>query len=186
MKQPVELNGKTILVTGSPGFIGANLTLRLLKEMNGGTVISFDNMNDYYDPKLKEYRLGLIEKAAKASKVKHVFIRGSIADKALVDKTFAEYRPAVVVNLAAQAGVRYSIDHPDVYIESNLIGFYNILEACRHAVFKGAFFVSVIYYTAVFHGMLTFNVLTIFEHFTVFINNWQTDKQRVKGSDFLT
>ena len=132
MKQPVDLNGKTILVTGSPGFIGANLVLRLLKEMNGGTVISFDNMNDYYDPKLKEYRLGLIEEAAKNSKVKHVFIRGSIADKALVDKTFAEYRPAVVVNLAAQAGVRYSIDHPDVYIESNLIGFYNILEACRH------------------------------------------------------
>ena len=132
MKQPVELNGKTILVTGSPGFIGANLTLRLLKEMNGGTVISLDNMNDYYDPKLKEYRLRLIEDAAKASKVQHVFIRGSIADKALVDKTFAEYRPAVVVNLAAQAGVRYSIDHPDVYIESNLIGFYNILEACRH------------------------------------------------------
>ena len=132
MKQPVELNGKTILVTGSPGFIGANLVLRLLKEMSGGTVISFDNMNDYYDPKLKEYRLGLIEDAAKASKVKHVFIRGSIADKALVNKTFAEYRPAVVVNLAAQAGVRYSIDHPDVYIESNLIGFYNILEACRH------------------------------------------------------
>ena len=132
MKQPVELNGKTILVTGSPGFIGANLVLRLLKEMSGGTVISFDNMNDYYDPKLKEYRLGLIEEAAKASKVKHVFIRGSIADKALVNKTFAEYRPAVVVNLAAQAGVRYSIDHPDVYIESNLIGFYNILEACRH------------------------------------------------------
>ena len=132
MKQPVELNGKTILVTGSPGFIGANLTLRLLKEMNGGTVISLDNMNDYYDPKLKEYRLRLIEDAVKASKVQHVFIRGSIADKALVDKTFAEYRPAVVVNLAAQAGVRYSIDHPDVYIESNLIGFYNILEACRH------------------------------------------------------
>ncbi len=132
MKQPVELNGKTILVTGSPGFIGANLVLRLLKEMSGGAVISFDNMNDYYDPKLKEYRLGLIEEAAKASKVKHVFIRGSIADKALVNKTFAEYRPAVVVNLAAQAGVRYSIDHPDVYIESNLIGFYNILEACRH------------------------------------------------------
>ena len=132
MKQPVDLNGKTILVTGSPGFIGANLVLRLLKEMNGGTVISLDNMNDYYDPKLKEYRLGLIEEAARASKVKHVFIRGSIADKALVNKTFDEYQPAVAVNLAAQAGVRYSIDHPDVYIESNLIGFYNILEACRH------------------------------------------------------
>ena len=132
MKQRVELNGKTILVTGSPGFIGANLVLRLLKDMTSGTVVSLDNMNDYYDPALKEYRLSLIEKAAEKSPVKHVFVRGSIADKALVDRIFAEYRPAVVVNLAAQAGVRYSIDHPDVYIESNLIGFYNILEACRH------------------------------------------------------
>ncbi len=131
-KVHIDLNNKTILVTGSPGFIGANLVLRLLKELSGGTVISFDNMNDYYDPALKEYRLSLIEEAAKASPVMHVFVRGSIADKALVDKVFAEYRPAVVVNLAAQAGVRYSIDHPDVYIESNLIGFYNILEACRH------------------------------------------------------
>jgi nucleoside-diphosphate-sugar epimerase len=100
--------------------------------MKSGTVISLDNMNDYYDPALKEYRLGLIEEAAKASPVKHVFIKGSIADKCLIDQIFADYRPAVVVNLAAQAGVRYSIDHPDVYIESNLIGFYNILEACRH------------------------------------------------------
>lgn len=132
MKQPVSLNGKTVLVTGSPGFIGANLVLRLLKEMNGGTIISLDNMNDYYDPRLKEYRLGLIEKAAEKSPVKHVFIRGSIADKALIEDVFSTYSPAVVVNLAAQAGVRYSIDHPDVYIESNLIGFYNILEACRH------------------------------------------------------
>ena len=131
-KVKVELNNKTILVTGSPGFIGANLVLRLLKELTGGTVISLDNMNDYYDPALKEYRLNLIEEAAKTSPVKHIFIRGSIADKTLVDQIFADYRPAVVVNLAAQAGVRYSIDHPDVYIESNLIGFYNILEACRH------------------------------------------------------
>ena len=132
MKQRIDLNGKVILVTGSPGFIGANLVLRLLKELSAGTVISLDNMNDYYDPALKEYRLGLIEEAAKASPAKHVFIRGSIADRELVERVFAEYRPAVVVNLAAQAGVRYSIDHPDVYIESNLIGFYNILEACRH------------------------------------------------------
>ena len=131
-KVKVDLNNKTILVTGSPGFIGANLVLRLLKEMTGGTVISLDNMNDYYDPALKEYRLGLIEEAAKTSPVKHIFIKGSIADKGLIDQVFAEYKPAVVVNLAAQAGVRYSIDHPDVYIESNLIGFYNILEACRH------------------------------------------------------
>jgi len=131
-KTPVNLNGKSILVTGSPGFIGANLVLRLLKEMTSGTVISMDNMNDYYDPALKEYRLSLIEETAKTSPVKHVFIRGSIADKPLVDKVFSDYKPSVVVNLAAQAGVRYSIDHPDVYIESNLIGFFNILEACRH------------------------------------------------------
>lgn len=131
-KTKVLLDGKTILVTGSPGFIGANLVIRLLNEMTSGTVISFDNMNDYYDPKLKEYRLSLIEEVAKTSAVKHVFIKGSIADKPLVDKVFTEYKPSVVVNLAAQAGVRYSIDHPDVYIESNIIGFFNILEACRH------------------------------------------------------
>lgn len=133
MKQPIDLNGKTILVTGSPGFIGTNLVLRLLTEMTSGTIVSLDNMNNYYDPKLKEYRLSLIEQATVNSPVQHVFIKGSIADKALVDQIFAEYHPAVVVNLAAQAGVRYSIDHPDVYIESNLIGFYNILEACRHS-----------------------------------------------------
>ena len=131
-KVHIDLNGKTILVTGSPGFIGANLVLRLLKEMNAGTVVSLDNMNDYYDPTLKEYRLSLIEKAAETSAVKHVFVKGSIADKPLIYKLFSEYNFDVVVNLAAQAGVRYSIDHPDVYIESNIIGFYNILEACRH------------------------------------------------------
>ncbi|MBQ3842669.1 MAG: GDP-mannose 4,6-dehydratase [Ruminiclostridium sp.] len=126
------MNGKSILVTGSPGFIGANLVLRLLKEMNSGTVVSLDNMNDYYDPKLKEYRLSLIEKSAETSPVEHIFVKGSIADRALIDKLFAEYRFDIVVNLAAQVGVRYSIDHPDVYIESNIIGFYNILEACRN------------------------------------------------------
>ena len=131
-KVNVELNGKTILVTGSPGFIGANLVMRLLKDLTSGTVISFDNMNDYYDPALKEYRLQLIEKAAESSTVKHVFIKGTLADKALVEKVFADNKPSIVVNLAAQAGVRYSIDHPDVYIESNIIGFFNILEACRY------------------------------------------------------
>ena len=131
-KTTVELNGNTILVTGSPGFIGANLVIRLLKEMTSGTVISLDNMNDYYDPSLKEYRLDLIKEAAIESPVKHIFIKGSIADKKLIDNLFAEYKPTIVVNLAAQAGVRYSIDHPDVYIESNIIGFYNILEACRY------------------------------------------------------
>lgn len=132
MKQQIDLNNKTILVTGSPGFIGANLVMRLLSEMSAGTIISLDNMNDYYDPKLKEYRLELINEAAKKSSAEHIFIKGSIADKALVEKLFEDYRPSIVVNLAAQAGVRYSIDHPDVYIESNIIGFYNILEACRN------------------------------------------------------
>ncbi len=129
----IDLNGKTTLVTGSPGFIGSYLVIRLLKELNGGTVISFDSMNDYYDPKLKEYRLQLIENEAAASEARHVFIRGNLADKKLVEKVFAEYRPSVVVNLAAQAGVRYSIEHPEAYMESNITGFFNILEACRHS-----------------------------------------------------
>ncbi len=131
-KVPVDFNNKTVLVTGSPGFIGAYLVIRLLKEMTGGTVISFDSMNDYYEVSLKEWRLRQIEKAAASSPVKHVFMRGNLADKDLVRQVFRTYRPAVVVNLAAQAGVRYSIEHPDAYIESNIIGFYNILEACRH------------------------------------------------------
>ena len=135
-KTSLNLNDRTILVTGSPGFIGANLVMRLRRELTSGTVISFDNMNDYYDPELKEYRLRMIN--AIDSPVRHVFIRGSIADKSLVDEVFAIYKPSIVVNLAAQAGVRYSIDHPDVYIESNLIGFYNILEACRHSYDDGS------------------------------------------------
>ena len=132
MKQSVKLDGKNILVTGSPGFIGAGLVMRLLKELSSGTVVSLDNMNDYYDVSLKEWRLRRVENAAKSSSVEHVFVKGSIADKALVDELFDTYHFDVVVNLAAQAGVRYSIDHPDVYIESNIIGFYNILEACRY------------------------------------------------------
>ncbi len=144
----IDLNGKNILVTGCPGFIGANLVLRLLSEMKSGTVVSLDNMNDYYEPSLKEYRLSLVEKAAKTSSVKHVFIKGDIADKVLVDGLFAEYHFDVVVNLAAQAGVRYSIDHPDVYISSNLIGFYNILEACRHSYDGGQSGVSHLVYAS--------------------------------------
>ena len=128
----VNLNCKNILVTGSPGFIGANLVIRLLKELSSGIVISFDNMNDYYDPELKKYRLNLIEQTAETSRTKHIFIKGSIADKDLVNNLFEKYHFDLVVHLAAQAGVRYSIEHPDAYIESNIIGFYNILEACRN------------------------------------------------------
>ena len=128
----IKLDGKNILVTGSQGFIGANLVLRLLRALSSGTIISFDSMNDYYDSSLKEYRLGLIEESAANSPVKHVFIKGNLADKGLVNGLFDKYRPSIVVNLAAQAGVRYSIDHPDAYIESNIVGFFNILEACRH------------------------------------------------------
>lgn len=141
-KQKIELDGKKILVTGCPGFIGANLVLRLLKEMSSGTIVSLDNMNDYYDPALKEYRLALVGKAADESPVEHIFVKGSIGDKALVDSLFEKYHFDIVVNLAAQAGVRYSIDHPDVYIESNIIGFYNILEACRHNPVKHLVYAS--------------------------------------------
>ena len=122
---------KTILVTGSAGFIGSNLVLRLFKELRSATIVGLDNMNSYYDPTLKEYRLSVIEKA-KPQGIDYTFVRGSIADKALVDRLFTEYQFDVVVNLAAQAGVRYSIENPDAYIESNVIGFYNILEACRN------------------------------------------------------
>ena len=126
MKQAILLNGKSVLLTGSPGFIGANLVIRLLKEMQGGTIVSLDNMNDYYDVSLKEWRLKQIKKTAKDSPVKHVFVKGSIGDKSLVDELFRTYHFDLLVNLAAQAGVRYSIDHPDVYIESNIVGFYNM------------------------------------------------------------
>lgn len=137
-KKNIDLNNKTILVTGSPGFIGANLVLRLLSTLSSGTIISFDNMNGYYDPKLKEYRLDLINEAKDKSNVSHVFIKGDLEDKILVDSIFEEYKPSIVVNLAAQAGVRYSIEHPQAYINSNIIGFFNILEAIRHSYDGGA------------------------------------------------
>ena len=125
--------GKTILVTGSAGFIGANLVMRLLRDMPEGTIVGLDNLNNYYDVSLKEYRLRQIDALSSQNPgVHYSFVRGSIADKALVDKLFDEHKFDIVVNLAAQAGVRYSIENPDVYIESNIIGFYNILEACRH------------------------------------------------------
>ena len=132
--QKIDLNNKTILVTGSAGFIGANLVKRLLRDLEGGTIIGVDNMNDYYDPALKEWRLKEIESlCSQYPSVRYSFVKGDIASKETVDGLFEQYKPQVVVNLAAQAGVRYSITNPDAYIQSNLIGFYNILEACRHA-----------------------------------------------------
>lgn len=130
---------QTILVTGAAGFIGSNLVLELLRSMSPVKIIGLDNMNDYYDVSIKEYRLEQIAaSAAEYSDSQWTFIKGNLADKALIDKIFADYKPEIVVNLAAQAGVRYSITNPDAYIESNLIGFYNILEACRHSYDNGA------------------------------------------------
>lgn len=134
----VELTGKTILVTGAAGFIGANLVLALIKNVPKIQIIGIDNMNDYYDVSLKEFRLKQIEELAGQGAGEFVFIKGNIADRATIDDIFKTYQPQVVVNLAAQAGVRYSIENPDAYVESNLIGFYNILEACRHSYDKGA------------------------------------------------
>lgn len=132
--QNVSLEGKTILVTGAAGFIGSNLVLELLRTTTTIHIVGIDNMNDYYDISIKEYRLTQIEKeVAKHNNSSWTFFKNSIADREIINKIFTEYKPAVVVNLAAQAGVRYSITNPDVYIESNLIGFYNILEACRHS-----------------------------------------------------
>ena len=128
-----NLENKTILITGATGFIGANLVIELLKEDNNLHIVGLDNMNEYYDVSIKEYRLAEIEKAALLCKnAKWTFIKGNIADRKAIDKLFEEYKFNIVVNLAAQAGVRYSIDHPEAYLESNLIGFFNILEACRH------------------------------------------------------
>ena len=128
----VDLCKKTILVTGVAGFIGANLVKRLYEDVEDITVIGIDNMNDYYDVRLKEARLSELSKHPS-----FIFIRGNIADKAFITESFENYKPQVVVNLAAQAGVRYSIINPDAYMESNLNGFYNILEACRHSYDEG-------------------------------------------------
>lgn len=127
--QKIDLNNKTVLVTGAAGFIGAYLTMELLKRYENVKVVGLDCVNDYYDPALKDYRLSEIEKMESG---RFTFVKGNLADKELVERVFTENEFDIVVNLAAQAGVRYSIDHPDVYIESNIIGFYNILEACRN------------------------------------------------------
>lgn len=131
--QKIELKGKTVLVTGAAGFVGSNLVIELFKTIEDIKIIGIDNMNDYYDVAIKEWRLQQIEKM----NGQWSFIKGDISDKATIDRIFSEYKPAVVVNLAAQAGVRYSITNPDAYIQSNLIGFYNILEACRHSYDNG-------------------------------------------------
>lgn len=129
----IDLNGKTILVTGAAGFIGAELVMELLRTCQGVTIVGLDNVNDYYDVSIKEYRLEKIRALAKEKAgSRWVFVKGDLADKALIEKVFTDHRFDVVVNLAAQAGVRYSITNPDAYIASNIIGFYNILEACRH------------------------------------------------------
>ncbi|MEQ9809767.1 NAD-dependent epimerase/dehydratase family protein [Streptococcus jiangjianxini] len=128
----LELSNKTILITGAAGFIGGNLVIELLKQENIGHIIGLDNMNNYYDVALKDFRLSQIEMLVTQNNVSWTFIKGSISDKELIDEIFTTYKPDIVVNLAAQAGVRYSITNPDAYIESNIVGFYNILEACRH------------------------------------------------------
>lgn len=131
--QKINLTNKTILITGSAGFIGSNLVKELLKTNEKINIIGFDSVNDYYDVSIKEYRLKEIEKLAESKPdCKYTFIKSNLADKVLIEKIFTEYKPDIVVNLAAQAGVRYSITNPDAYIESNIVGFYNILEACRN------------------------------------------------------
>ena len=135
--QKISLKGKRVLVTGAAGFIGANLVLRLLQGNEVSRVVGIDNLNDYYDPAIKDWRLSGIRTAAEQDESRWKFVRGDIADAQTVKELFAEEKPELVVNLAAQAGVRYSITNPDAYIQSNLIGFYNILEACRHSYDSG-------------------------------------------------
>lgn len=148
LKKNIKLDGSTILVTGAAGFIGANLILALMKNVQNIHIVGIDNMNDYYDVSLKEFRLRQIEECCKKVLGSFTFIRKSIADKTLVSELFVQYQPQIVVNLAAQAGVRYSIENPDAYIESNLIGFYNILEACRHSYDNGAAGVAHLVYAS--------------------------------------
>ena len=131
--QKIDLEGKVVLVTGAAGFIGSNLVIELFKTIDDIKIVGIDNMNNYYDVSIKEWRLKEIEKLGG----QWTFIKGDISDKNVIDKIFSDYKPSVVVNLAAQAGVRYSMTNPDAYVQSNLIGFYNILEACRHSYDNG-------------------------------------------------
>lgn len=136
--QKIDLKNKTVFVTGSAGFIGSNLVLELLRTQSPINIVGLDNMNHYYDVSIKEWRLSEIEKcAAEHPESTYQFYKGDLADKAMIDQIFAKHKPAVVVNLGAQAGVRYSITNPDAYIQSNMIGFYNILESCRHSYDNG-------------------------------------------------
>ena len=136
--QKIDLKNKTVFVTGSAGFIGSNLVLELLRTQSPINIVGLDNMNHYYDVSIKEWRLSEIEKcAAEHPESTYQFYKGDLADKAMIDQIFAKHKPAVVVNLGAQAGVRYSITNPNAYIQSNMIGFYNILEACRHSYDNG-------------------------------------------------
>ncbi len=146
--EKINLNHKSIFVTGAAGFIGSNLVKRLFKDVKGATIVGIDNMNDYYDPALKEFRLREIEALDGQHENRWVFVKGDIADKQTIDGIFRDYHPAVVVNLAAQAGVRYSITNPEAYIQSNLIGFYNILEACRHSYDEGGVGVEHLVYAS--------------------------------------
>ena len=130
--EKIDLNNKKILVTGGAGFIGSNLIKRLFEDTKNAAIVNLDNLNNYYDVSLKEYRLDMLMQKSEQLHVDYSFVKGDLADKTLIDKLFAQYKFDVVVNLAAQAGVRYSIENPDAYIQSNMIGFYNILEACRH------------------------------------------------------
>ena len=131
-KTKIELKNKSIFITGVAGFIGSNLAKRLLSTVEGVKVVGLDNMNNYYDVRLKEARLKELEQFEKFS-----FVKGNLADKTVIESIFEQYKPEIVVNLGAQAGVRYSITNPDAYVEANLIGFYNILEACRHSYDEG-------------------------------------------------
>ena len=131
-KTKIDLKNKSVFITGVAGFIGSNLAKRLLSTVEGVKVVGLDNMNHYYDVRLKEARLNELEQFENFS-----FVKGNLADKAVIESIFEQYKPEIVVNLGAQAGVRYSITNPDAYVEANLIGFYNILEACRHSYDEG-------------------------------------------------